>query len=106
MSVIAMSEAKARLSSLVADPQFEDVVLLRHGKVAAVLINPGRYEELLEAVDELNYIGAAAHFREHPEPTMEAGEFLLDWRPTRPRDQAASSRPLALVGSSASNRQR
>ena len=30
MSVIAMSEAKARLSALVADPQFEDVVLLRH----------------------------------------------------------------------------
>jgi PHD/YefM family antitoxin component YafN of YafNO toxin-antitoxin module len=76
MSVIAMSEAKARLSSLVADPQFEDVVLLRHRKVAAVLINPGRYEELLEAVDDLNDIGATAHFREHPEPTMEAGEFF------------------------------
>jgi PHD/YefM family antitoxin component YafN of YafNO toxin-antitoxin module len=57
MRSIAMSEAKARLSSLVADPQFEDVVLLRHGKVAAVLINPGRYDELLEAVDDLNDIG-------------------------------------------------
>jgi PHD/YefM family antitoxin component YafN of YafNO toxin-antitoxin module len=75
MSVIAMGEAKARLSSLVADPQFQDVVLLRHGKVAAVLINPGRYEELLEAVDDLNDIGAAAHFREQPEPRLEAGEF-------------------------------
>jgi antitoxin Phd len=76
MSVIAMSEAKARLSSLVADPYFEDVVLLRHGKVAAVLINPARYEELLEALNDLNDIEAAAQFREHPEPTMEAGEFF------------------------------
>jgi antitoxin Phd len=76
MSAVAMSEAKARLSSLVADPQFEDVVVLRHGKMAAVLINPGRYEELLEALDDLNDIEAAAQFREDPEPTMEAGEFF------------------------------
>jgi antitoxin Phd len=76
VSVIAMSEAKARLSSLVADSRFEDVVLLRHGKVAAVLINPERYEELLEALDDVNDIEAAAQFREHPEPTMEAGEFF------------------------------
>jgi PHD/YefM family antitoxin component YafN of YafNO toxin-antitoxin module len=76
MSVIAMSEAKARLSALVADPRFEDVVLLRHGKAAAVLINPERYEELLEALNDLNDIEAARQFREHPEPTMEAGEFF------------------------------
>ena len=76
MSVIAMSEAKARLSALVADPQFDDVVLLRHGKAAAVLINPARYEELLEALDDLNDIAATKHFREEPEPTMEAGEFF------------------------------
>lgn len=68
MSVIAMSEAKARLSALVSDLYFEDLVLLRH--------NPARYEELLEALDELNDIEAAGHFREHPEPTMEAGEFF------------------------------
>jgi PHD/YefM family antitoxin component YafN of YafNO toxin-antitoxin module len=76
MSVIAMSEAKARLSALVANPSFEDVVLLRHGKAAAVLVNPARYEELLEALDDLNDIEAVAHFREQPEPTMEAGEFF------------------------------
>jgi antitoxin Phd len=76
MSVIAMSEAKARLSALVADSSFEDVVLLRHGKAAAVLINPARYEELLEALDDLNDIEAVARFREQPEPTMEAGEFF------------------------------
>lgn len=68
MSVIAMSEAKARLSALVSDLYFEDLVLLRH--------NPARYEELLEALDELNDIEAAGHFREHPEPTMEAGVFF------------------------------
>jgi PHD/YefM family antitoxin component YafN of YafNO toxin-antitoxin module len=76
MSVVAMSEAKARLSSLVADPHFEDVVLLRHGKMVAVLINTSRYEELLEALDDVNDIEAVAQFREHPEPTMEAGEFF------------------------------
>jgi PHD/YefM family antitoxin component YafN of YafNO toxin-antitoxin module len=76
MSVIAMSEAKARLSALVANPSFEDVVLLRHGKAAAVLVNPARYEELLEALDDLNDIEAVAHFREQPEPTMEAVEFF------------------------------
>ena len=76
MSVIAMSEAKARLSALVADLCFEGVVLLRHGKAAGILINPARYEELLEALGDLNDIEAVAHFREHPEPTMEAGEFF------------------------------
>jgi PHD/YefM family antitoxin component YafN of YafNO toxin-antitoxin module len=71
-----MSEVKARLSALVSDPYFEDLVLLGHGKAAAVLINPARYEELLEALDELNDIEATWNFREHPEPTMEAGEFF------------------------------
>jgi prevent-host-death family protein len=76
MSVIAMSEAKAKLSALVADTDFEDVVLLRHGKAVAVLINTARYEELVQAQEDLNDIEAVAQFRAHPEPTMEAGEFF------------------------------
>jgi PHD/YefM family antitoxin component YafN of YafNO toxin-antitoxin module len=55
---------------------FEDVVLLGHGKAVGVLINPARYEELLQALEDLNDIEAVALFREHPEPTMEAGEFF------------------------------
>jgi len=39
-------------------------------------VNPARYEELLEALDDLNDIAATAHFREQPEPTMEAGLFF------------------------------
>jgi hypothetical protein len=54
-----------------------------HGKAAAVLINPALYEELLEALDHLNDIEAVAHFRDQPEPTVEAGEFFArldaDW---------------------------
>lgn len=48
-----LSEAKARLSELVREAAEREVVLLRHSRVAAVLISPQRYEALLEEIEDL-----------------------------------------------------
>jgi hypothetical protein len=61
----------------IAEPAAKSIAKL-HSQVAlrvrkAIL---GLAGELLEALDDLNDIEAVARFREHPEPTMEAGEFF------------------------------
>ncbi len=50
--LVPVSEAKARLSELVRDAQDEDVVLMRHGRPAAVLIGIDRLESLIEELEE------------------------------------------------------
>lgn len=50
---VPISEAKARLSELVHKAEGEDVVLMRHGRPAAVIISAGRHAELMELIDDL-----------------------------------------------------
>lgn len=53
-----MSEARDNLSQAVETSQSEAVVLERYGRRAAVLISPERYDELMEAYEELEDIEA------------------------------------------------
>jgi antitoxin StbD len=50
---VPISEAKGRLAELVRDSDDEDVVLLRHGRPAAVVMSARRYEALLEEIEDL-----------------------------------------------------
>ncbi len=52
-TMIPISEAKGRLSELVRQSEDADVLLVRHGRPAAVLISAERYDELLEEIEEL-----------------------------------------------------
>ena len=51
-TIIPISEAKPRLSSLVTASQTEDVVLTRHGRAAAVLVSADRYSHLLDQLED------------------------------------------------------
>ena len=51
--MIPVSEAKARLSELVRRSDETDVFLMRHGRVAGVIISSRRYDAMLEEAEDL-----------------------------------------------------
>ena len=51
--MIPLSEAKTKLFELVRNAADEDVVLLRHGRPAAMLIAPERFDALLDEIEDL-----------------------------------------------------
>lgn len=55
---IAVTEARERLSEVVELAQEEAVFLERYGQLAAVLVSPARYEQLMEALEESEDIAA------------------------------------------------
>jgi len=52
-TLVPISEAKGRLAELVRDSDEDDVMLLRHGRPAAVVISTRRYEALLDEIEDL-----------------------------------------------------
>lgn len=50
---VSLTEAKAKLNELVRDAQEDNVVLMRHGQAAAVIVSPGHYEGLLDEIEDL-----------------------------------------------------
>lgn len=52
-TLVPISEAKGRLSELVRESDSDDVLLLKHGRPAAVLISTERYEALLERMEDM-----------------------------------------------------
>lgn len=52
-NAIPLTEAKARLAEVVRQAEEGDVVILRHGRPAAVIVAPDRYEALLEELEDL-----------------------------------------------------
>ena len=53
MAKMTVSEARERLSEVVETSRTEAVVLERYGKPAAILVSPDRYEEMMEALEEV-----------------------------------------------------
>ena len=50
--MIPVSEAKARLSELVRRSDETDVFVMRHGRVAGVIISSRRYDAMLEEAED------------------------------------------------------
>lgn len=50
--LVPLSEAKTRFFELVRDAADEDVVLLRHGRPAAVIVGADRLEGLIEELED------------------------------------------------------
>ena len=65
---IPVTEAKARLNTLLRDSQSDDVVLMRHGRPVGVLVSYERYEDLVEGWEDAVDARAVAEFRRNPEP--------------------------------------
>jgi len=58
MSSISVSAARDNLPSVIESAAEQAVVLERHGHAVAVLISPERYDELLDALEELEDVVA------------------------------------------------
>lgn len=52
-TLIPISEAKGRLAEIVRDSENRDVILMRHGRPAAVVISTDRHEALLDEMEDL-----------------------------------------------------
>lgn len=51
--LVTVTEAKARLAELIREAAEEDVVVVRHGHPAAVLVGAERYDAVLEEMEDL-----------------------------------------------------
>ena len=51
--LIPITEAKGRLAEVVRDSDSEDVLLMRHGRPAAVVMSTRRHDALLEELEDL-----------------------------------------------------
>jgi antitoxin Phd len=58
MVKIGVSEARARLPELIDKSHDETVLLERRGHLAAVIVSPERYEELLSAFEDREDVDA------------------------------------------------
>lgn len=50
---VPVSQAKAKLSEIVRDSDDHDVMLMRHGRPAAVVMSHSRFEDLLERMEDM-----------------------------------------------------
>lgn len=65
--LVPVSEAKARLTALVREAEARDVLLMRHGRPAAVMISTERYEALLARVEDAeDRLAVYEHDRDEP----------------------------------------
>ncbi|MCB0871572.1 MAG: type II toxin-antitoxin system Phd/YefM family antitoxin [Solirubrobacterales bacterium] len=53
MASFSISEARGSLAEAVEISQTEAVFLERHGKRAAVMVSPERFERMMDALDEI-----------------------------------------------------
>lgn len=73
---VPVTEAKARLNTLLREAESDDVILMRHGRPAGVLVSYERYEDLMAGWEDAIDARAVAEFRESPEPGgMRASDF-------------------------------
>jgi len=82
MATFPVSEARDRLQDVVQLARTEAVFLQRYGRVAAVLISPERYEQLLEVEEEVEDVAAfdEALAEEGPNIPWEQVKADLGWR--------------------------
>jgi prevent-host-death family protein len=72
MSELSVTEARAELPAAIKKSQKSPVHILKHGEPVAVLISPILYQEMLEAMEELEDI-------EVFDQAMLSNEKLIPW---------------------------
>lgn len=81
MATFSISKARESLSDAVERSRTEAVFLERHGKKAAVMVSPERYEEMLEAFEEIEDVAAfdQAMAEESPNIPWDEAKADLGW---------------------------
>jgi len=72
MSELSVTDARAELPAAIKKSQKSPVHILKHGEPVAVLISPTLYQEMLEAMEELEDIEAF-------DKAMLSNEKLIPW---------------------------
>ncbi len=57
--IVPVSEARDRLTELLADAAANDVILVKHGHPVGVLLSMARYEHIIELAEDMEDIRAA-----------------------------------------------
>jgi antitoxin Phd len=70
MSTMTVTQARENFSEAIATSALEAVFIQKHGENAAVLISPKRYEELMDALEEIEDIIAVTAALEDPSPNI------------------------------------
>jgi len=78
MTTFSISKARESLSDAVELSRTEAVFLERHGKKAAVIVSPERYEEMMEALEEIEDVAAFDAAMAEEGPNIPWGEVKAD----------------------------
>ena len=70
MSTMSVTEARENFSEAIATSAVEAVFIQKHGENAAVLISPERYEQLMDALEEIEDVIAIKTALEDPNPNI------------------------------------
>ena len=77
MSTMSVTEARENFSEAIAASAVEAVFIQKHGENAAVLISPERYEQLMDALEEIEDVIAVKAALEDPNPNIPWAEVKL-----------------------------
>jgi antitoxin StbD len=64
--VVGISDLKKNPSAVIKSAEGQPVAILNHNRVVGYLISPGAFENILEALDDLNLIEIAEQRRDEP----------------------------------------
>lgn len=76
-SLVPITEAKARLFEVVREATDRDVLLVRHGRPAAVLLSPERYDALLDRIEDAED-RLAVYEHDRDEPTISHEKLMAE----------------------------
>jgi antitoxin Phd len=77
MSTMSVTEARENFSEAIATSAVEAVFIQKHGENAAVLISPERYEQLMDALEEIEDVIALTAALEDTSPNIPWEEVKL-----------------------------
>ena len=75
--LVPITEAKGRLSEIVRESEARDVLLMRHGRPAAVMLGTDRYEALLSRLEDAEDRLALLEF-DRDEPTISHDKLVAE----------------------------
>jgi antitoxin Phd len=78
MSVLPVSSARSNLAAVIESATEGPVFLERHGRRVAVVVSVDRYEELMDAAEELEDVEAFDEALEENEPTIPWEQVKVD----------------------------
>ena len=78
MTTISVSQARENFSEIVAKSAVEAVFIEKHGQAAAVLISPERYEQLMDALEEIEDVQAIEEALKESGPFKTAAQVFAE----------------------------